>query len=84
VLIVGCIVLATADRLYRVALCREPCHERYRRRLARSLLLGLEIPVVADIVPTVALQATSAAVAELGLFVVVRTFLSGPEEGDPS
>jgi uncharacterized membrane protein len=80
VLVVGCIALATADRLCRMALRREPRHEhdeRYRRRLARSLLLGLEILVAADIVRTVALQATFAAFAELGLLVVVQTFLSG-------
>jgi uncharacterized membrane protein len=79
VLIIGCIALATADWLYRVAIRHEPRlehYERYRRRLARSLLLGLEILVAADIVRTVALQATLAAVAELGLLVVVRTFLS--------
>src|SRR5262245_7725178 len=79
VLILGCIALATADWVYRVAIRREPGlehYERHRRRLARSLLLGLEILVAADIVRTVALQATFAAVAELGLLVVVRTFLS--------
>lgn len=79
VLILGCIAFATADRLYRVAIRHEPRlehYERYRRRLARSLLLGLEILVAADIVRTVALQATLASVAELGLLVLVRTFLS--------
>jgi uncharacterized membrane protein len=79
VLILGCIAFATADWLYRATLLREPRlehYERYRRRLARSLLLGLEILVAADIVRTVALQATLAAIAELGLLVVVRTFLS--------
>jgi uncharacterized membrane protein len=79
VLIFGCIALATADWLYRVVVLRQPRVEeynRYRSRLARSLLLGLEILVAADIVRTVALQATLNTIIELGLLVLVRTFLS--------
>jgi uncharacterized membrane protein len=79
VLIIGCILLATADWLFRVLVAREPRleeYDRYRRRLARSLLLGLEILVAADIIRTVALQATLVSVAELGLLVLVRSFLS--------
>ena len=52
---------------------------RYRElkmRLARSLLLGLEILVAADIVRTVALEAAVESVIVLGLLVLVRTFLS--------
>ena len=44
--------------------------------LARALLLGLEILVAADIVRTVALEATLQSVAVLGLLVLIRTFLS--------
>ena len=44
--------------------------------MARSLLLGLEILVAADIIRTVALDLTLQAVAALGLLVLVRTFLS--------
>ena len=44
--------------------------------LAKALLLGLEILVAADIVRTVALEATPVSVATLGLLVLVRTFLS--------
>jgi uncharacterized membrane protein len=51
-------------------------YERYKRRLGRSLLLGLEILVAADIVRTVALDATLDSVIVLGLLVVIRTFLS--------
>lgn len=53
--------------------------ERYRdlkERLGRSLSLGLEILVAADIIRTVALEATLASVAVLGLLVLIRTFLS--------
>ena len=44
--------------------------------LGRSLLLGLEILVAADLVRTVALEATLQSVAVLGLLVLIRTFLS--------
>jgi uncharacterized membrane protein len=44
--------------------------------LGRSLLIGLEILVAADIVRTVALEATLESVVILGLLVLIRTFLS--------
>ena len=45
-------------------------------RLGRSMLLGLEILVAADIVRTVALEATLESIVVLGLLVLIRTFLS--------
>ena len=48
----------------------------YKHSLARSLLLGLEILVAADVVRTVALEATMESVMVLGLLVLIRTFLS--------
>ncbi len=44
--------------------------------MAKALLLGLEILVAADIILTVALEATLESVLILGLLVVIRTFLS--------
>ena len=44
--------------------------------LGQSMLLGLEILVAADIVRTVALDATIQAILALGLLVLIRTFLS--------
>lgn len=44
--------------------------------LAKALLLGLEILVAADIIVTVAVEATLESVIILGLLVVIRTFLS--------
>jgi uncharacterized membrane protein len=78
-LIVVFITLATLTWVYHIAARREPqleYYERYRRRLGRSLLLGLEILVAADIVRTVALQTTLLTILELGLLVLIRTFLS--------
>ena len=51
-------------------------YAQLRISLGRSLLLGLEILVAADIVRTVALEATLQSVLVLGLLVLIRTFLS--------
>jgi uncharacterized membrane protein len=78
-LIVVFITRATVAWVYHMAARGEPrldYYERYRRRLGRSLLLGLEILVAADIVRTVALQTTLLTILELGLLVLIRTFLS--------
>jgi len=50
--------------------------EVMRGQVGRTLLLGLEILVAADIVQTVALDPTLEHIGTLGLLVVVRTFLS--------
>ena len=44
--------------------------------LGKALLLGLEILVAADIIRTVALEATLDSVLVLGILVLIRTFLS--------
>ena len=43
--------------------------------LGKSLLLGLEVLVAADVIHTVALEATPQSVMVLGLLVLIRTFL---------
>ncbi|WP_062735332.1 DUF1622 domain-containing protein [Kocuria turfanensis] len=48
----------------------------YRQRLGRSILLGLELLVAADIIRTVAITPTFESVGVLALIVLVRTFLS--------
>lgn len=48
----------------------------YRRRLGRSILLGLELLVAADIIRTVAVAPTFESVGVLALIVLIRTFLS--------
>ena len=47
-----------------------------RAVFARSILLGLEFLVAADIIRTVAVQPSLENVAVLGLIVLIRTFLS--------
>jgi uncharacterized membrane protein len=51
-------------------------YECYKGRIGRSLLLGLEMLVAADIVKTIALDATLTGLAVLAGLVIVRTFLS--------
>lgn len=50
-------------------------YKSYRHQLARALLLGLEILVAADVIRTVALEATLQSVLVLGLLVLIRPFL---------
>lgn len=47
-----------------------------RANLARSILLGLELLVAADIIGTVAIEPTIHNLYVLGLIVLIRTFLS--------
>ncbi|WP_082471364.1 DUF1622 domain-containing protein [Arthrobacter sp. Leaf234] len=51
-------------------------YHTYRKRLGRSILLGLELLVAADIIRTVAVTPTFESVGVLALIVVIRTFLS--------
>jgi uncharacterized membrane protein len=48
----------------------------FRRSLGRSILLGLEFLVAADIIHTVATTPTFRSLGVLGLLIVIRTFLS--------
>ncbi|HSR29053.1 MAG TPA: DUF1622 domain-containing protein [Anaerolineae bacterium] len=78
VIIVAAIFASMGHYLFR-AVVEPEIEQRYRElkiRLGRALLLGLEILVAADIVRTVALEATLQSVAVLGLLVLIRTFLS--------
>jgi uncharacterized membrane protein len=49
---------------------------RLRTHIGRSILLGLEILILADIVQTVTIEPTIESAATLGIIVLVRTFLS--------
>jgi uncharacterized membrane protein len=67
----GAFVLAQRDRgrgdgTYRV----------FRQQVGKSILLGLEFLVAADIIRTVAVTPTFAGVGVLAIVVAVRTFLS--------
>ena len=51
-------------------------YRRFRQQFGRSILLGLELLVAADIIRTVAITPTLQSVAVLGAIVLIRTFLS--------
>jgi uncharacterized membrane protein len=74
VVIVGGIAWATARFLERRA--EEQHYECYKTRIGRSLLLGLEFLVAADIVKTIAVEPTFISLGVLAGLVLVRTFLS--------
>ncbi len=50
--------------------------DRFRRSMARGLLIGLDLLIAADIIKTVTLEPTLENISALGLLVVIRTFLS--------
>lgn len=51
-------------------------YDDYKIRIGRSLLLGLEVLVAADIVKTIAIELTFTSLGLLAGLVIVRTFLS--------
>jgi len=51
-------------------------YEGLRKSIGRSILLGLEVLVAADLVYTVVVDRTLDSVLGLGLIVIVRTLLS--------
>ena len=55
---------------------RQGAYAQYKRHLGRMLLLVLELLVAADIIETVAVEATLTSVTILSVLVLVRTFLS--------
>jgi uncharacterized membrane protein len=75
VLIAGGVIAfarAAADGVRR----RPGAYARLRSFLGRTILLGLEILVAADLIRTVAVDPSLENVAVLGLIVLIRTFLS--------
>ena len=55
---------------------KEGTYEHYRHLLAKRLLSGLDLLVAADVIRTVALEATLRNVAVPALMVLVRALLS--------
>jgi uncharacterized membrane protein len=51
-------------------------YDRYKISIGKSLLLGLEVLVAADIVKTIAIELTFPSLGLLAGLVLVRTFLS--------
>ncbi|WP_172592238.1 DUF1622 domain-containing protein [Subtercola boreus] len=76
VIVVG-FIIAAANFLVRF-LRRDgnDLYARFRQQLGRSILLGLELLVAADIIRTVAVAPTFTGVLALAGIVLIRTFLS--------
>lgn len=51
-------------------------YDAFRRRLARAILLGLEIMIAGDIIKTVTIAPSLENMAGLAMIVIIRTFLS--------
>lgn len=77
VIVLGCIAAA-----FRYFTDRHPAadgaspYHRLRSGIGRSILLGLELLVAADIINTVAIEPTLESLAVLAGIVLIRTFLS--------
>ncbi|MEU7856111.1 DUF1622 domain-containing protein [Nonomuraea sp. NPDC049141] len=72
------LVIATATFALNLARTRRVggLYQAYRRGVGRSILLGLEFLVAADIIKTVAVSPTFQSLGVLAIIVAVRTFLS--------
>ena len=77
-IIVVAIVNALSRYVFRIFLhpTEGDHYQSLKVSLGKALLLGLEILVAADIIRTVALEATLNSVMVLGILVLIRTFLS--------
>lgn len=74
-IIIG-LVVATARFVLQYRRRDSTAYGGYRQALGRSLLLGLEFLVAADVIRTVAVEPTFSSLGILALIVAIRTFLS--------
>ena len=74
-MVVGAL-LAAGRALMGAARHQPDIYRQFRQQLGRSILLGLELLVAADIIRTVAVTPTLENVLVLALIVAIRTFLS--------
>ena len=75
VVVIGALA-ATIYAVIRFIRQQRPIYRPYRQFLGRSILLGLELLVAADIIRIVAVTPTLDSVAVLAGIVLIRTFLS--------
>lgn len=76
VLVVGFLFGAMKALLAYAGGQRQGAYDLVRRYFGRSILLGLEILIAADLIRTVAIDPTLQNVLVLGLIILIRTFLS--------
>ncbi len=72
------VLIALGTYVFHVVVTRkaEGAYREARRRIGRSVLLGLEVLVAGDIIRTVAVTPSFRTVGVLAVIVAVRTFLS--------
>jgi len=76
-IVVGAVIAILASmKVLRTTGDQPASYHALRLGLGRSILLGLELLVAADIIGTIAVQPTLQNVLILALIVVIRTFLS--------
>ena len=77
VMVLGLLLALThVGRQLRSGASLDETYHPFRTSMAKSILLGLEFLVAADIIGTVAVDATIDNLLVLGLIVLIRTFLS--------
>ncbi len=77
VLVLGSVIALVQSIVSLIRLRDGPVAYRHLRLyLGRSIVLGLELLIAADIIRSVAINPTFASIGVLGLIVLVRTFLS--------
>ena len=77
VLAIGSVIAVVRSLVSLISLRDGPVAYRHLRLyLGRSIMIGLELLIAADIIQSVAVDPTPATVGVLGLIVLVRTFLS--------
>jgi uncharacterized membrane protein len=69
-------LIAAAGAVMRLRTHTPDIYRWFREQLGKSILLGLEFLVAADIIRTVAVTPDARSVAILGGIVLIRTFLS--------
>lgn len=69
-------LISAAYAVKRLLRKEDEVYRPFREQLGRSILLGLEFLVAADIIRTVAVTPDAKSVAVLGGIVLIRTFLS--------
>jgi uncharacterized membrane protein len=75
-IIVGGIVYGMGDYLFHRRQTSGDAYKRFKETIGKTLLLGLEILIAADIIRTVTLDPTMNSALLLGVLVLIRTFLS--------
>lgn len=76
ILVVGSLAALASAGLAWPRVGRAVAYQRAREGVGRTILLGLEFLIIADIVLTITIEPTLDSALALGLIVLVRTFLS--------